>query len=285
MKDFDSLSPPQLARLNLYGVRKRLSSREKDYLVEEGDIENIGVRDAMETSEGQPFYLQLALYADKGLPASFSFVSVINLSLDDVAATSIRRRPFIEDFASDAAFSLMKQWIDSCVFHHPGCHSPVISRIPTRIIDVGPLGGQQDPFLFTPPKGFEDSYVALSYCWGANQTKYVLTKTKAELYRPKFLMKTLPKTISDAFQITRRLGFRYLWVDALCIIQDGDGGEDFRKESGHMDEVYGNAAITIAAAAAENVEEGIFQRLPPDKSRKCEIPYDLADGTLGTAYV
>lgn len=67
LKEFDSLLPPQLARLNLYGIRKSLSCREKDYLVEEGDVENIGVRDAMETAEGQPFYMQLALYADKGL--------------------------------------------------------------------------------------------------------------------------------------------------------------------------------------------------------------------------
>jgi hypothetical protein len=118
----------------------------------------------------------------------------------------------------------MKQWIDSCVFHHPGCRSPVISRLPTRVIDVGPLGGRQDPFLFTPPAGFEDSYVALSYCWGLNQAKFVLTKWKAGTYLPKFPMDTLPKTLQDAILITRRLGFHYLWVDALCIIQEGDGG-------------------------------------------------------------
>jgi hypothetical protein len=62
-------------------------------------------------------------------------------------------------------------------------------------------------------------------------------------------------------------------------------GEDFQKESSHMDEVYGNATITIAAEAAKNVEEGIFQRLCPDSSPTCQIPYDLADGTIGTAIV
>lgn len=66
LKDFDPLQPPKFVKLQLYGVRKRLTRREKDYLVEEGDIENIGVRDAIVSSAEEPFYLQLALFTDKG---------------------------------------------------------------------------------------------------------------------------------------------------------------------------------------------------------------------------
>jgi hypothetical protein len=29
-----------------------------------------------------------------------------------------------------------------------------------------------------------------------------------------------PQTLKDAVYVTRRLGIRYLWIDALCIIQD-----------------------------------------------------------------
>jgi hypothetical protein len=52
-----------------------------------------------------------------------------------------------------------------------------------------------------------------------------------------------------------------------------------------MRHVYGNATLTIAAAAATNVQEGIFQKPLANPQPGIKIPYDLADGTLGTAFV
>lgn len=45
-------------------------------------------------------------------------------------------------------------------------------------------------------------------------------------------MSTLPKTIQDAISVTRRLVFDYLWVDALCIIQDSK--EDLNHDKARM---------------------------------------------------
>lgn len=179
----------------------------------------------------------------------------------------------------------MKSWLDTCVFHHPACTSPVIAQLPTRVINVGMRGGLQEPTLFVPPKGFKDSYVALSYCWGNVSSKLFLTKTKAQLPKPTFPLDTLPKTLKDAVHITQILGFRYLWIDSLCIIQQGDDGEDFVRESVTMHKVYGNATLTIAAAAAHSVHEGIFGHSRPGQETKCQVPYDLPDGSVGTAFV
>jgi hypothetical protein len=157
--------------------------------------------------------------------------------------------------------------------------------MPTRVVDVGVRGGQQDPILFVPPLGYRESYIALSYCWGNPDSRFVLTKEKALLTKPQFPFKSLPKTLQDAVRITQKLGFRFLWVDALCIIQDGDGGEDFLRESVTMQHVYGNAALTIAAAAAADVQEGIFQQPTSGRHSKCEVPYDMPDGVVGKAFI
>ncbi|PQE21383.1 heterokaryon incompatibility protein [Rutstroemia sp. NJR-2017a BBW] len=66
-----------------------------------------------------------------------------------------------------------------------------------------------------------------------------------------------PKTIQDAITITRQLGIKYLWVDALCIIQDLR--EDFIREVALMTDIYANSTLTISAEDATDCSKGIFK--------------------------
>ena len=67
---------------------------------------------------------------------------------------------------------------------------------------------------------------------------------------------TLPATIQDAVIVTRKLGLRYLWVDALCIFQDSTSDKDV--EIAKMDQIYQNARLTISAASAERCQDGFL---------------------------
>jgi len=51
----------------------------------------------------------------------------------------------------------------------------------------------------------------------------------------------------DTMKFARRLGIQYLWIDALCIIQEGDNGDDWEREALLMDKVYCNAYCNISA--------------------------------------
>ena len=64
-------------------------------------------------------------------------------------------------------------------------------------------------------------------------------------------------TFQDAILVTRSLGARYLWIDALCIIQ-GDP-EDWKTECASMMTVYEFSQLNIAASAASQGEEGCFR--------------------------
>ncbi|TGO69887.1 hypothetical protein BOTNAR_0006g00760 [Botryotinia narcissicola] len=69
-------------------------------------------------------------------------------------------------------------------------------------------------------------------------------------------MTSLPANFRDAVLITRALGFQFLWIDSLCIIQDSK--YDWGIESKKMGEIYRNAVLTIAAAAANKAADGIL---------------------------
>lgn len=124
--------------------------------------------------------------------------------------------------------------------------------MPTRLIDVQTLklwetGRQKGP------------YAALSYSWGKDRSKRF--KTRDESYDERlngFREDDLPQTILDAVILTRKLGLKHLWVDAICIIQGNK--EDWATESAIMNEVYANSTITIAAAATKEAVEGFLKK-------------------------
>lgn len=68
----------------------------------------------------------------------------------------------------------------------------------------------------------------------------------------------IPKTFQDAVVYCLKLGIEYLWIDALCIIQDDD--RDWQQQSAMMARIFQNSYITLAATAAQNDTSGCFSQ-------------------------
>lgn len=68
----------------------------------------------------------------------------------------------------------------------------------------------------------------------------------------------MTSVIQDAVTVTRALSVRYLWIDALCIIQ-GDG-QDWARESQVIGLVYSNAFVTICSLSSSSCLEGFLDR-------------------------
>jgi hypothetical protein len=170
-------------------------------------------------------------------------------------------------------FELAKSWMNTCINSHPDCKSTIIGELPTRYIELSPPG--------TPPtarlrhsNGAHGSYVALSYCWGAQQP-HKTTSSIVGGYTSELPYHNLPQSILDAFEVTRRLGLRNIWIDSLCIIQDD--AEDLSREIAKMFSIYQNAQVTISAAKAQNCNEGFLPRSP----KWFYIPIRVNDHAVG----
>ncbi|KAK8078493.1 hypothetical protein PG996_004663 [Apiospora saccharicola] len=68
----------------------------------------------------------------------------------------------------------------------------------------------------------------------------------------------LSKTFQDAVEICRRMDINYIWIDSLCIIQEGDDFADWKEQSVEMGKIYANAFITIAATKSKNGTGGYY---------------------------
>lgn len=79
----------------------------------------------------------------------------------------------------------------------------------------------------------------------------------------------IPATIKDAIQFTRGLGMDYLWVDALCIIQDSE--DDKAVQISRMSEIYSNAFLTLAACDGASVDSGLPGVSMPRTATQIEV--------------
>jgi hypothetical protein len=166
--------------------------------------------------------------------------------------------------------------ISECQEKHTHCPK-FKTNLPTRVIRVGSEG--ETPALHISLPSERDSYLALSYCWGGPQ-KVVTTLASLQSMRNGISIDSLPKTIRDAITLTRQLGFKYLWVDALCIIQDNEA--DKIAEINAMGIVFENAALTIAAGSAAGASEGFLYESP--LPHNCLVPFKLPSGKIGSVY-
>jgi hypothetical protein len=66
---------------------------------------------------------------------------------------------------------------------------------------------------------------------------------------------SLTKTVSDAIELCRQLDENYLWVDALCILNDG--GQSKHLQISAMDRICNNASITIVASSGDDANAGL----------------------------
>jgi hypothetical protein len=164
----------------------------------------------------------------------------------------------VQNPQSDACFRLARSWLSTCLNSHDRCNKLSRNKLPTRLINVGSAGSSQIPNLhITGPSDAVVAYATLSHCWGSNTSRISMLKSNNTLMMMKGIdTSTLSKTFQDAIIITRGLGIKFLWIDALCIIQDQK--EDWALESTKMGLYYKGGTVMISALASPSADNGIL---------------------------
>ncbi|KAM0323996.1 hypothetical protein ACHAPQ_008501, partial [Fusarium lateritium] len=192
---------------------------------------------------------------------------------------------------------LLKTWIGECQMNHTHCgtvqdnqQAQLRSTGRFRVIDVTTNA------LFSPSEDI--SYVALSYVWGgilrdktaSERTEWLdslfdLTlekdSTGPNTHRPHYRLRVenLPATIQDSINLARLMGWKYIWIDLLCIRQNDAKDKNILVNKMHR--IYEQASFTIVAAGGQDANaplEGLFSPRSPETS--AEITFDTKTSIL-----
>ena len=129
-------------------------------------------------------------------------------------------------------------------------NNPEFCRSTARLIDVRSYCIVNS---YSIPRDSDNEFVALSYIWGEVSLLRLTSGNIDRLMQVnslKQLWHHLPRTVQDAITLTRSLGVPYLWVDALCLIQNSK--YDLQMGIEDMLMIYDNALFTIVAAAGSD---------------------------------
>lgn len=214
----------------------------------------------------------------------------------NVAAEDSPHRPFIAvdsipaNLLTSAGMRVVREkWLPDCLQDHPQCRkryrdrsSTHADRGPTRVIHVQDSGHARLVETASVPAD-DFRYLTLSHGWGSVGF-LTLTIDNLDSFRERIPLERADfnRTFREAIAVTALLGYSYIWIDSLCIIQDSPGAADWAAECPRMSAVYSESDLNLSASGYADGREGMLSM-----SREALVPplFQLSDGDYARVVV
>ncbi|KAF5636260.1 heterokaryon incompatibility protein [Fusarium tjaetaba] len=207
-------------------------------------------------------YGEFALYRSE-LPKEFSWLDYGIVYTPTWHEISVSCQPYLasRDYPwHEKAIDEIKAWVDACETEHDLCPQRHSSALPKRVLQIA----NDNVSLYVSERKEvqtdDQRYVALSYRWG-NDLPLRLTKDTMSDFIEGQPISKLPQTLQDAVRISRNLGFKFIWIDALCIVQDDEN--DWVEQSALMADIYRHSSLNLCAADSAGCGSGIVEMAAP----------------------
>jgi hypothetical protein len=179
---------------------------------------------------------------------------------------------------SDRKLDLVMRWLNDTetrISKNQNINAPGKEEGPCRLVKICSEEHVQLVELDHQSSRVTPKYLALSHRWGRRQ-HLTTTSSNVEAHKARINLDDLPGTFRDAITVTRLLGYLYIWIDALCIIQNS--ASDWHTESQKMGDIFRGASITLAAHCAKDDSEGFLNRT---FSKRPTIEYRTKSDQIG----
>ena len=178
-----------------------------------------------------------------------------------------RGRLIAENALQNTGLATARSLIQNCLDTHATCSRRDKPTLPKRILDLSTRDESKDmrlhesEFIQEERRYEQGEYVALSHVWGLAKGIPKTTLENLEAHKSCIPWSTLPRAYQETVFIARALGFRWLFIDSLCLIQDDV--QEKLEDSLKMDEIFGDAVLTIAATSvSDSSSQPLFSPKP-----------------------
>lgn len=186
-------------------------------------------------------------------------------------------------------FEQARKWLTMCREDHKLCNGIGNTQLelPTRLLYVS---GGKDWKPGTQPEIIKLvqtnqtksclEYLAFSHCWGPpSEMQFRLLARNIDSCCEGIDFSLLSQNMQDAITTTLSLGFSYIWIDSLCIIQRDDAEDadhevsrkDWVAEAKKMGSVYAGAVCTVASTGSSSSSGGCFHERSRANLEPCKI--------------
>ena len=144
----------------------------------------------------------------------------------------------------DQSIKKLREWMEECIGHHNDCSEQSAtqddSSRPARLLELKTIqrNNESGIRLIETVSGSSYQYACLSHRFDDAIKPHQTTAGNLPDFQQFINIEKLPKNWRDAVSIARDLRIDYLWIDSVCIIQDGDGGDDLCRELAKMGFIY-----------------------------------------------
>lgn len=179
----------------------------------------------------------------------------------------------------DSRIQQIQDWLTKCLDTHQACtwENPLPS-LPTRVLHLD-LGDGSDDVRLVDGKGRQGKYAALTYCWGLNPDAIFKTNsTNIRQNQSRIVFAELNLLFREVVKILRSLRVKYLWIDAICIVQDSK--TDWDSEASNMAAIYSNAYLTMSASESTSPDDYRTPQSPVRTVDAKDLQYVIVNGTL-----
>ncbi|KAJ9657647.1 hypothetical protein H2198_004175 [Neophaeococcomyces mojaviensis] len=190
------------------------------------------------------------------------------------------RKPVAPTSFHEDAMSWAEALLQGCKSSHAACQQSYTYPPPKRLLNLSRVRANGRVDIIEVGTGPCPKYVTLSYCWGTPADEVWMAYLKdVQTNSFVFDFNRMPTTLKDATTVALRLGYDYLWIDALCILQHDL--DDWHEEGARMSDIYEGCELMICASSCDHTSKGFLnQRLNPEDCI-VEVPLRINNSSTG----